>query len=80
LKGSDTHDVELMPADEPLIPAQEPMTVETALQLTLGSSTLKSNAKSNNIVTTQKPTGYLRPYGRPPDGPATHTHLHGSLW
>jgi glycine cleavage system protein P-like pyridoxal-binding family len=56
------------------------MTVETALQLTLGSSTLKSNAKSNNIVTTQKPTGYLRPYGRPPDGPATHTHLHGSLW
>jgi hypothetical protein len=30
---------------------------------------------SNTNVTTQKPTSYLRPYGRPPDGLATHpTH------
>jgi hypothetical protein len=35
---------------------------------------------SNTNVTTQQPIGYLRPYGRPPDGPTTHTHLHGSLW
>jgi hypothetical protein len=53
---------------------------QESLDLSLGSSTLKSNEMSNTIVTTQKPTGYLRPYGRPPDGPTTHTHLHGSLW
>jgi hypothetical protein len=41
---------------------------------------IKSNEMSNTNVTTQQPIGYLRPYGRPPDGPATHTHLHGSLW
>jgi hypothetical protein len=81
LHGGDTHDVELLPVDEPLLPTKQPMTVETTLQLTASSSTLKSNT----IVTTHKPTSYLRPYGRPPDGPMgrrrtpTHTAPSGSL-
>ena len=76
LHGGDTHDVELLPVDEPLLPTKPPMTVETTLQLTASSNTLKSNT----IVTTQKPASYLRPHGRPPDRLATHTHPHGSIW